>query len=283
MVEVHQLAQLREQLRRRIRFGHRFREQLLALPNHVTDDSHRVGREPVLLLQVADASDQLAGVARPAVEPDDEREVRRVDRLTVLALDANGAAHRRGERVRPRRLAVLHLELRAIRPVRELSSVDRLPERARCGVDARDDDGRRGAESGAEGDVAFHRDVESGIRLFGGGASLSHGGVDVPHCGLDQRRRHVHVGSVAGSTGVLDGEPVEREVVGLHSDVVVIARLRADACSSLDRRGHRGFAVDDGVFTEEVHLPRCATDGHTRTHTPRAYRRCAWACRRRPK
>jgi hypothetical protein len=76
-------------------------------------------------------------------------------------------------------------------------------------------------ESGAERDVALDGDVEAGVGRVSRVPGLPDRGVDVTHRGLDQRGRHVHVGPVAGTAGVLDGEPVEREVLGLDADVVV--------------------------------------------------------------
>lgn len=108
-----------------------------------------------------------------------------------------------------------------VRAVGQLAAVQRFAERARRGIDPRDHDGGRRSESGAERDVALDGDVEAGVGRVSRVPGLPDRGVDVTHRGLDQRGRHVHVGPVAGTAGVLDGEPVEREVLGLDADVVV--------------------------------------------------------------
>ncbi|WP_235271474.1 hypothetical protein [Halorubrum saccharovorum] len=44
--------------------------------------------------------------------------------------------------------------------------------------------------------------------------------------------------------------------------MVVRPGLGGHRGASLDRCRNRGLAVDDGVFAEEVHLPRRFTEGH---------------------
>lgn len=93
MIEVHEAAEFGEEFFGRVvGVGVRLGQQFLAPADDVTDGRDGVGGEVVLLAERADAGDERAGVARAAVEADDEREGRRVDGPAVVALDADGPA-----------------------------------------------------------------------------------------------------------------------------------------------------------------------------------------------
>jgi isopentenyl phosphate kinase len=222
--------------------------------SEITDALDGVGGETVLLAERADARDEFARVARAAVEPDDEGEVRRVDPAAVVALDPDRAAHRRAERVRARGLPVLDVVLRAVGALGQFLGSEFDAEFSRRGVDAGDDDGGRRAEARTERDLALDADVEPGRRRVGGVAGLFDRGVDVAHAGVDEARRDVDVGAVLDVAGVLDGEAVEAQIPGFDPDVVVLAGVDGDGGPTLDGARDRGFAVDDRVLPEEVHL-----------------------------
>jgi hypothetical protein len=209
---------------------------------------------------------------RPAVEADDERERGGVDSPAIVALDADGAAHRRTERVRAGGLPVLHLVLGAEGAVGQFFAGEPPTEFACRGVDPRDDHRRRRAEPRTQRDVALDDDVEAGVWRVGGVARLLDRGVDVAGRRLDQRLGDVDVRSVVGRAGVLDGEAVEAQVLRADADVVVRPRVDGDPRPALDGAGHRGLAVDDGVLPEEVHLARGARNGHVPGWSP-AYKK----------
>ncbi len=146
--------------------------------------------------------------------------------------------------------------------VGEFTPVKWLAKRAGGGVDAGDNDRCRGAESRAERDLAVDIDIEAGVGRVGRRPCLFDRGVDVAGCGIKQRFRHVDIGSVAGVVGILNGEPIEREILCLDANVAVLAWFNGDRRSAFDRTRHRGLAVDDSVFAKEVHLPRRAHGRH---------------------
>jgi len=135
-------------------------------------------------------------------------------------------------------------------------------QRAGRGVDAGDDDRRRRPQPRPQGDLAFDGDVEPRLGSVGRLAGLLDRGVDVAHRGVEEGLRHVDVGPVVGRAGVLDDEPVQREVRRLDADVVVGAGFGGDSRPLFDRTRDRGLAVDHRVLAEEIDLPRRADGCH---------------------
>ena len=239
-------------------------EHALALVDDVADRLDGVRREVEAIAELADACDELSGVARPTVVADDEREFRRRNRLAAVALDADDAAHRRGERVRPRCLPVLHGVFDLVRAIGDLLAIEFDAEFSRRGVDRCGDHGRGGADPRAEWNLALDRHLEPCVRCVRRVASLCDRFVDVARRRLQQVLWNVDVRVSRRVLAVLDGEAVQCEVLGIHAEAAVGSLLDRHPRPTLDRGQQRGFAVDDCVLSEEEHLPGSARGCHAR-------------------